>query len=108
MHDAVADAVKSGLAADMIREPALNGGNGGTVVIAGDGLISDSATLGVRNLQPRRRPDTLDLPVHIGREGIVGSRFEHRELDARRPGVDDENSPSHRLVRTWRALSHRI
>ncbi len=95
MHDAVADAAKSGLAANMVREPVLNGRDRGAVVVAGDGLVRDTTVLRIRNLQPGRCPDTLDLTVHAGLERPVGSRFKHRELDTGRPGVDHEDRPGH-------------
>src|SRR5262245_872910 len=104
MHDTVADAGKSGLAAHMVLKPVLNGRDGGAVVVAGYGLIRHAAALGIRNLQPGRCPDTLDLTVHAGLKRPVGSRFKHRELDAGRSGVDDEDRLAHR----FRAFSDHV
>src|SRR5215475_9556145 len=97
VHNAVSYAAKSRFAADMVREPAVNGRDTGAVVLAGDGLVRDAAALRIRNLQPGRWANTLDLPVQVRGKRPVGARFEHRELDAGRPGIDDEDRLAHRL-----------
>src|SRR5215813_569364 len=106
VHDAVSYAVKSRFAADMVRQPAVNGRDSGAVVLAGDGLVRDTAALRIGNLQPRRCADTLDLPVQVRRKRLVGARVEHRELDAGRPGIDDEDRLAHRHSDLWPNLSN--
>src|SRR5215470_7909467 len=60
VHDAVSDAAKLSLAAHMLLKPVLNGRDRGAVVVAGCGLIVQTATLSIRNIKPGRCPDTLD------------------------------------------------
>src|SRR5215831_2538031 len=106
VHNAVSYAAKSRFAADMVREPAVNGRDTGAVVLAGGGLVRDTVALRIRNLQPGRQADTLDLPVQVRSKRPVGARFEHRELDAGRPGIDDEDRLAHRHSDLWPNLSN--
>ncbi len=100
MHDAVADAGKFRLAANVTGEPMMNRRDSGAVVVAADGCVRDDAALRIRNLQPGRCPDARDLATQAGRERPVASSFKHRELDAGGASVNDENRLAHHVGST--------
>ena len=103
MHHAVADAVESGLAADVTCEPVVDRRDRPVVAGAGDRLRGELAAPGIGDLKSRRDPDSLHLAVHARRKRSVGGGFEHREFDARRAGIDHQDGLSHRhrFDRAW-------
>jgi hypothetical protein len=96
MDDTVAHSVETGIAADMRCEPIMDGGYSAGIAVAHNRPIGKLVAGRIGDLQMRRRPDTLDLAMSACRKGPIGHGLEYRELDAGRPGIDDENRFAHR------------
>ncbi len=61
--------------------------------------------LGVHGLEARRRPDPGNLAMGGVRERAAGRGLKHRELYARRSGINDQNGLAHsHAVRADRAI----
>ena len=96
MDDAVAHSIKPGLAADMRREPIMDGGDGSGMPVAHNRPISKLVSFGIGDLEMRRRPDALHLAMSACRKGPIGHGLEYRELDTGRTGIDNEDRFAHR------------
>ena len=96
MDNPVAHAIKAGLAADMRREPIMDGGYGAGMAVARNRPIGQLFPLRVGDFQMGRGSNALDLAMSACRKGPVGHGLEYRELDAGRPGIDDEDRFAHR------------
>jgi hypothetical protein len=55
----------------------------------------------------RTAANALDLAVRRGIHRAIGMRLEQRELDARRPGIDDEDRLPHRPLSLLHSLGKR-
>jgi hypothetical protein len=91
VDNTVTHAVETGIAADMHCEPIMDGGYTAGIPVARNRSIGKLVAGRIGDLQMRRCPDTLDLAMSACRKGPIGHRLEYRELDAGRPGIDDQD-----------------
>src|ERR1700730_3757829 len=106
MDDPMADAGELGLTADILDAAVVNRRDRALVIIADDRPLGEAAPLRVRYGEPRCCPYSLDLPMSRGRDRSVGICLEHREFDARGPGIDHEDRFVHALDLAGRAGHH--
>ena len=95
---AMANSRESGLAADMDREPAMNGCYRALVIRAGNRPIDQLVASRVGNFEPRGPAcfaDPLYLSMHSGQKRSIGRSLEYRELAARRAGIDHKDRFAH-------------
>lgn len=108
MNHAVTDAGKSNFATDMRGAPVVDRTHRANVIMPGYRPVNQLATRAIGDLDARYSAafsaDAIHLSVCAGRKRSVALSEKHRELDARRAGIDDQKGVRQDLVSLqWRA-----
>src|SRR5208283_2294207 len=107
MDNTVPHAVESGFAADMRREPIVDRRDGAGVAFTCNRPVGKLIAVRIVDLQVGRRTNAFDLAMSVCRKRPVGQSLEYRELDAGRPGIDDEHWFAHGRHPTLTATARR-
>src|ERR1700716_3059853 len=93
----MSDPIQGGLAAEMRCIPVQDRADRTFVVIVWDRFIGEPAAFRINDREARRGTYPGDLAVDARSERAISGGLEHREFDARRTGVDDEDRFMHSL-----------
>ena len=107
MDDTVPHAVESDFAADMRREPIVDRCDAAGMAFTCNRPVGKLIAMRIVDLQVGRRPNAFDLAMSVRGKGPVGQSLEYRELDAGRPGIDDEHWFAHGHHSTLTAAARR-